>query len=151
MAEKKKEPRFWREQLQFVSEFKNAGDALALYGILHSEGGSPNAKLRAVLEFRGTCEDPDGELVTRIKRYDIIPEVASDIVDAIKALAPFENDKPPKVGRERFRETTGEFVVSLRQTPDKTFLTLQHPADGWKFQTEDCDGFFDAFCNAARW
>ena len=147
---KKKEPRFWRDQLHFLSDFKNGDDTLALYGVHHFEGGSPNAKQGAVLEFQGICEDADGKLVKRKKRYDITPEIAADIVDAIKTLAPFENDKPPQIGRERFRETASDFVVSLKQTPDKTYLTLQHPSDGWKFETEDRDGLFGAFCNAAR-
>ena len=147
---KTKEGKFWREQTHFCSKFANANDGLTLFGILRFEGDSPNAKQSSVLEFFGDCEDEDGELVKRKKRYDITPEIAADIVDTMKALAPFEKDRPPEIARERFREAAGGFVVSLKHTPDKTFFALQHSADGWKFETEDRDGLFEAFCNAAR-
>lgn len=146
----KKEPKLWREQVHFTSRFINASDRLTLSGILRFDEDSPNAKRSCVLEFFGDCEDKSGELVKRIRRYDITPAIAADIVEAMQVLARFEHDRPPEISRERFRESAGEFLVSLKQTPDKTFFVLHSASGGWKFETDDRQGLFEAFCNAAR-
>ncbi|HXL09736.1 MAG TPA: hypothetical protein VN966_05915 [Candidatus Bathyarchaeia archaeon] len=146
---KKQEVDFWHEELQFCSDFTNGNDKLTLFGAQHYERGSPNAKHRSVLEFFGDCAEEDGEIVKRKKRYDISPELSANIIEALKKFAPFEKDRPPKIGRERFRKAADGFVVSLKQTPAKTFFTLHRPDDGWKFETEDRDGLFGAFSDAA--
>lgn len=146
---KKQEVDFWHEEIRFRSDFTNGNDKLTLFGTQHYEGGSPNAKHRSVLEFFGDCEEEDGEIVKRRKHYDITPELAANIIEALKKFAPFEKERPPKIGRERFRKAADGFVVSLKQTPDKTCFTLKQPTDGWKFETEDRDGLFNAFSDAA--
>jgi hypothetical protein len=147
---KKREPKLWREQVQFCSRFINSNDRLTLSGILRFDEDSPNARPSCVLEFFGDCEDNDGKAVKRTKRYDITPAIAADIVEAMRVLARFASDRPPKIAQERFRETASEFLVSLKQTPDKTFFVLHHASVGWKFETEDREGLFEAFCNATR-
>jgi hypothetical protein len=85
---KNEEPKFWREQTHSCSKFTNGNDALTRSGIFRFDGDSPNGKPRSVLEFCGECEDKDGRLVKRRKRYDITTEIATDIVKAMEAFAP---------------------------------------------------------------
>lgn len=145
-----KEPKSWREQVRFRSTFTSSNDRLTLSGILRFDEGSPNPRPSCVLEFFGDCENEDGEMVKRKKRYEITPAIAATIVEAMQVLGRFENDRPPEILRERFIETAGGFVLSLKQTPEKVFFALQNTGDRWKFETDDRQGLFEAFCNAAR-
>ena len=131
----KEEPKLWREQVRFRSEFVSTGanDRLTLSGILRFDEGLPNAKPSCVLEFFGDCENEDGELVKRKRRYNITPAIAADIVDAMQVLARFENDRPPEIARERFREAAGGFVVSRNKRPTR-HSRASIVAGGWKFE-----------------
>jgi hypothetical protein len=144
----KREVKTWHEEVRSYAEFTDGNNKLILFSTLYYEGGSVNAKLRSVLEFTGVCETENGNLVVRRKRYDITPEIAATIAEGLQALEPYEKGRSPKIGRERFRVVEGGFVLSLKQTPDKTFFTLQQADDGWKFETEKRDEFFGAFSDA---
>jgi hypothetical protein len=146
----KKEPKSWREQVRFRSTFTPSNDRLTVSGILRFDEDSPNPRPSCVLEFFGDCENEDGEMVKRKKRYDITPAIAATIVEAIHVLGRFENDRPPEILRERFIETAAGFVLLLKQTPEKVFFALQNIADRWKFETEKRNELFEAFCDAAR-
>ncbi len=144
------EPKRWREQTQFYSTFANGDSKLTLSDINRFDGGSLNPMPALVLEFVGECEDRDGALVRRKKRYNITPAIASDMVKAMENFGRFERDRPPNIVREHFQEVAGGFVVSLKRTPDKKFYVLHRPSDGWKFETEDDQRLFEAFCAAVR-
>jgi hypothetical protein len=140
----------WREQTHFCSQFSSGSDTLTITGIRRHEGDSPNGITTYTLEFFGECEDGDGELIKRRKRYNITGQKAAAIVDSFKALALHENEPPPKMSREYFAEAGHGFIVSLKRTPEKRLFVVRCHRDGWKVETEDRDSLFDAFCNAAQ-
>jgi hypothetical protein len=148
---KKTERKIWRENTIFSSEFKDGTNCLRISVIHRYEGESPNANQHAFLEFFGDCEDGDGEIVKKRKKYEITQRTATEFVEAMEGLARYDQVRHrPEFAREYFRQLSEGFVVSLKHSTEPTFFVLSHEADGWKFEAADRNGLFDAFCNAAR-
>jgi len=144
-------PKSWRETTTFRAELKDENGSIAIAVILRYQGDSPNPTRRASLEFVGPCEDADGTVVLRRKNYLLTEKTAAAIVEAMQSLAAYEQTRRrPEIARQYFRAMTDEFVISLKQLPDKTVFVLRNERDKWSFETADRDALFDAFCSAAR-
>jgi hypothetical protein len=60
---KEKTMEMWRDQVHIREVFANGDNTLTICGIYRFVGNNPNAAPRCELEYFGTCEDPDGEVV----------------------------------------------------------------------------------------
>src|SRR5580765_3141898 len=117
---KKTERKSWRENTIFRSEFKDSTNSLLISVIHRYEGESPNPNQLAFLEFFGDCEDTDGEIVKRRKKYEITQRTAAEIVEAMEGLARYEQVRQrPEFAREYFRQLSEGFVISLKHSAEQ--------------------------------
>jgi hypothetical protein len=85
--------KIWREQTIFQTRFVDGSKSLTFTLVRRFLGDSPNATGIATLEFVGECETADGEIVNRVKRYDISGEIGTNLIQHLEDLSRFERER----------------------------------------------------------